>query len=107
MISAITHHFSDNLYAKEMHVPEGMAIVQHKHKFDHLSVLAKGKAKILLDGVETVYDAPACINIVKNKNHGVIALTDVIWYCVHSTSETNIDKIDEVLIRVNSPEKVT
>jgi quercetin dioxygenase-like cupin family protein len=95
----IKHHFSDHLYAKECFIPAGSILVQHKHEYDHLSILAKGRIKVDCDGVITEYEAPQCLNIIKGVNHGVLALTDCVWYCVHSTDETDPDKVDEVLIQ--------
>jgi hypothetical protein len=40
------HNFSDGLYAKEMLLPKGTFAVQHKHTYDHLSILAKGKVQM-------------------------------------------------------------
>lgn len=92
------HYFSDGLYAKEMFIPKGMSAVQHKHSYDHLSILAKGKVIVMYDdGYETV-NAPACLEIKKGINHAITALEDSVWYCVHHTFEKDSKKIDEVLI---------
>jgi quercetin dioxygenase-like cupin family protein len=95
----IKHHFSDNLYAKECIFPKGSQIIQHKHNYDHLSILAKGKVALVVDGAHEVIDAPACLNIKADKHHGVLALEDCVWFCIHATDETDIDNIDEVLIK--------
>ena len=95
----IKHHFSDNLYAKECVIPKGTQLVQHKHNYDHLSILAKGKVVVVEDNTETIIEAPACINIKANKHHGILALEDCVWFCIHATDETNVNKIDEVLIK--------
>ncbi len=93
------HHFSEGLYAKEMELKAGLFAVQHKHTYDHLSVLAKGRVKVLFEGeLSKEYVAPACINIVKDVNHAVYALEDSVWFCIHATSETDVDHVDEVLI---------
>ena len=94
------HHFSSGLYAKQMHLPKGYFAVSHKHHYDHLSILAKGKAIVKTDLDEgTIYTAPACIEIKKDLNHSITALEDVVWFCIHATSETDVDKVDEVLIK--------
>lgn len=94
----VVHHFSDGLYAKEMVIPAGHFAVSHAHAYDHLSILAKGHATVEVDGVTTEYTAPACINIAAGKHHEVVAITDIVWFCVHATDETDPDCIDEVLI---------
>jgi len=95
----ITHHFSDGLYAKETHIPAGQILMQHKHNYSHLSVLAKGKVVVVKDGDIQIVEAPACIEIVAGENHGVKAITDVVWFCVHATDEKDPSKVDEVLIK--------
>jgi quercetin dioxygenase-like cupin family protein len=98
------HHFSSGVYAKEMHLPAGYMAVSHAHTYDHLSILSKGKAVVKTEDGETVYTAPACIEIKKNLHHGITALEDVTWFCIHATEETNPDKVDEVLIKQPSKE---
>jgi len=94
----INHHFSAGVYAKETHIPSGQVLVQHKHKFDHLSILASGSVELMVDGVKTIVHAPACLTIEANKHHGVKSLTDVVWYCIHATECVDADEIDKVLI---------
>jgi quercetin dioxygenase-like cupin family protein len=98
-MSDMQHHFSDNLYAKEIILSAGSLVIQHKHKFDHLSILAKGKVIVLFDEDAVEYTAPACINIVKGVDHAIKALEDSVWFCVHATDETDATKVDEVLIQ--------
>ena len=94
----IDHHFSGGLYAKQMHIPAGYLVVGHRHKYDHLSVLAEGSVSVTVEGSTAEYHAPACINIEAHKHHEIVALTPVVWYCIHATSETDKDLIDDVLI---------
>ena len=95
----IVHNFSDGLYAKEMFVPQGYVIGQHAHKFSHLSILAKGKVIVRTDEGITEYTAPACLEIKEGINHAIEALEDTVWFCIHATDETDVDKIDKVLIK--------
>jgi quercetin dioxygenase-like cupin family protein len=94
----INHHFSAGVYAKETLIPAGQVLVQHKHKFDHLSILASGSVELMVDGEKRIVHAPACLTIEADKHHGVKSLTDVVWYCIHATNCTDTDEIDEVLI---------
>ena len=94
----IHHHFSSGVYAKETRIPAGYVLVQHAHKHDHLSILASGSVELVVDGIKSVVDAPACLTIAAGNHHGVKSLTDVVWYCVHATDCTNEDDIDEMLI---------
>jgi quercetin dioxygenase-like cupin family protein len=80
--------------------------VQHKHKFDHLSILASGSIELMVDGEKRIVHAPACLTIEANKHHGVKSLTDVVWYCIHATDCTDTDEIDEVLIAPGDADQV-
>jgi len=95
----IVHHFSDGLYAKETFIPKDMILKQHKHNYSHLSILAKGSVVVNKEGDLTVYKAPCCIDIEKEISHGVLALEDCVWYCIHATDETDATKVDQVLIK--------
>jgi quercetin dioxygenase-like cupin family protein len=94
----INHHFSAGVYAKETLIPAGHVLVQHKHKFSHLSILASGSIELMVDGERKIIHAPACLTIEADKHHGVKSLTDVVWYCIHATECTDLDEVDEVLI---------
>ena len=95
----VAHHFSAGLYAKQMHLPAKHFAVSHAHAYDHLSILAKGDVTVEVDGVRTEYKAPACINILAGLHHTITAHQDSVWFCIHATDETDVDKIDEILIR--------
>lgn len=92
------HHFGGGVYAKETRISAGLILVQHKHDYDHLSVLASGTVEMLVDGVRSKVTGPACLTIEAGKHHGVKALTDVVWYCIHATDCTDPGEVDEVLI---------
>jgi quercetin dioxygenase-like cupin family protein len=95
----VQHHFGGGVYAKQMVIPTGCTIVQHKHTHDHLSVLASGTVQVVVDGAVSRYTAPACILMAANKNHAVHALTDTVWYCIHATDCTDAEDVDEVIIK--------
>ena len=95
------HHFSDGLYAKRMVIPKGFEAGQHAHKYSHLSILAKGHVIVRTDDSQKEYRAPACIEIKSHINHAIEALEDSEWFCIHATSETDVEKIDQVLIERN------
>jgi quercetin dioxygenase-like cupin family protein len=97
----ITHHFSDGLYAKEIRVPEGTAILKNTHDFSHLSILAEGMVAVMIGDSVDIVRAPACIEIKSGVVHGVKAVTDCVWYCIHATDEKDPSKVDDVLIGGN------
>jgi len=97
----VTHHFSDGLYAKEFFVPKDAAVMKHMHDFSHLSILAKGKVVVMKGDSIEVIEAPACIEIKAGLEHGIKAVTDCVWFCIHATDEKDPDTADALLIKGN------
>jgi quercetin dioxygenase-like cupin family protein len=97
-VEAIAHYFSDGVYAKQMFLPKDHVARSHKHNYDHLSILASGNVEIVCNGVKTAFIAPSCIDIKAGIEHEIIALADSVFFCIHATDETDINKVDEVLI---------
>lgn len=95
----LVHHFVGGLYCKETHIPAGVKLTQHIHSFDHLSVLAKGTAMVIVDGVSTEHSAPAFLTIHAGKAHEVTAITPVVWGCLHASDCIDEHDIDASLIK--------
>lgn len=93
----LSHTFYGGMYCKRVRIKAGGEVVQHAHIYDHLSVLAQGRALVEVDGEGMVMNAPSIIKIPAGKRHSVIAMTEVTWLCLHATNETDPEKIDSVL----------
>ena len=94
----IVHHFSSRVYAKEMRLPAGSDAVSHPQPFDHLSVLASGRALVETDHGSTEYSGFAVIEIKAGVHHKITALEDVRWLCIHACEETDPEKVDDVIL---------
>jgi hypothetical protein len=88
------HFFTEGIYAKKWTIPANTQVASHKHIYDHMSVLAIGHVTVTVDGDTVEYTAPAVLDIKKNLTHTIRAYEDSVWFCIHATSETDIDKID-------------
>lgn len=97
----VTHHFSSGVYAKEIYVPAGRMLIQHRHTHDHMSILASGQVIVQLGDRKREYTAPAVINIPAGLSHSISSIQDSVWYCIHHTDETDPDKVDAQLIVEN------
>lgn len=101
---AIHHHFAGQgdglgVYAKETHIPAGVTLFQHAHNYAHLSILQSGSASVDVGGIANVYSDGAVIVVPKGVQHKVVAITDVVWFCIHPTNETDPAKVDEAIMR--------
>jgi quercetin dioxygenase-like cupin family protein len=87
---------ADGIFVKQMAIPRaGTIIPQHSHKYDHLSMLARGSVRVWRDGADKgVFHAPTGITIPAGCKHTFRSLEDnTVLYCVH-----RIDRADEVEI---------
>lgn len=84
-----------NLYSRMMHFEKAGDIeIGHTHQFDHLTLLAKGKLKVTVEGVTTEFTAPHMIYIHKDKIHELEALTDeTVAYCIHALRDKETNEI--------------
>jgi quercetin dioxygenase-like cupin family protein len=75
-----------NLFSRMMHFAKAGDIeMGHTHQFDHLTLLAKGKLQVTVDGIASEFTAPHMIYIHKDKVHELKALTDeTVAYCIHA-----------------------
>jgi quercetin dioxygenase-like cupin family protein len=91
LADAISHHDGGGVYIKETRIPAGIALVQHRHAFDHLAYLVSGSVELLVDGITTHHEAPFCFNIEAGKHHGVKANVDSVWLCIWRTDVVDHD----------------
>lgn len=91
-----------NLYSRMMHFQKaGDTEHTHTHQFDHLTLLAAGSVKCLVNGEETVFKAPHMIYIKKDAEHAFTALEDnTVAYCIHAMriGERIEDIVDPTMI---------
>lgn len=96
----VHHHMpgADGVYAKEVRIPAGVELTNHAHTFTHKSILAAGRALVRAGGVEKPFEGPVMLTIKQGVEHSVRAITDVTWFCLHATNESDPERIDHTLI---------
>lgn len=92
----VSHFFGPNLYVREVFVPAGSVVITHSHKKEHLNILLKGRGLLTIDGVTREIEAPFMFVGKKGRKVGM-ALEDVVWQNIFATSETDIEKLEEML----------
>jgi len=100
----VVHHFSKDIYARELHIPADTILVGEIHKFKNLNILSKGR--MLVSTEEGMIEVEAGFTIVSPPGTKRIAkaLTDCIWTTIHGTFETDVDKIKDTFIAANYEE---
>lgn len=95
-----------NVYIRAFRLTKaGVQIVGHAHPFAHISILCRGKAKVTVNGKDSIYDAdaagwPVLVYVEKDLRHEITALSDdVVWCCVHAQRDKEIgDVIDPDMV---------
>ena len=89
----VRHIHAPGLYAREMTIPEGIALIGRIHRHAHVNVLSKGKCSVLTEfGFETL-EAPCTFTSQPGTKRVVVALDTVVWTTVHHTDLTDPDEI--------------
>jgi len=86
-----------NIWVRQNTIDEaGESHAGHQHKFDHVTLLTKGKVQIEVEGNPAKeFSAPTFIVIRKDLNHKITALTDdVLYYCVFALRNLDGDVIE-------------
>lgn len=91
-IGAVANIFSRMmLFEKAGDIEQG-----HAHQFDHLTLLAKGRLKVTVDGKVSEFVAPHMIYIHKDKMHELVALEDdTVAFCIHALRSG--DGMDDII----------
>ena len=100
----VNHHFSKDVYAREMIMPKGVLLVGKIHKYQNLNILASGEVSVLsVDGVKRV-KAPYTFVATAGAKRVIYSHEDTVWVTIHGTGETDVDKIEEQFIAKNYEE---
>jgi quercetin dioxygenase-like cupin family protein len=89
---------ADGVFTKSMVVPKARTLIpQHSHRYSHVSVLVRGKVRVVADGSFLgTFEAPAGIVIAARVKHLFETLVDdTIILCVHDIGTAEAVEIAE------------
>jgi len=94
----VKHHFSKDVYAREIRIPKGAVVIGKIHKFENFNILSEGELLLIsIDGIQHV-KAPFSVVSSPGVKRLAIAVTDAVWTTIHGTTERDIEKIEEKYI---------
>jgi hypothetical protein len=90
----LNHHFANGQYAREIFLEKGIVATGAVHKFDHISVISKGKVAVLstTEGFN-IYEAPCTFSSPACTKRLIMTFEDTHWTTLHNTNTTNIDDL--------------
>jgi len=99
----VDHYFSDELYARALHIPADTVLTGKEHKRDHINFLMKGDIQVLTENGIERFVAPAIIPAKKGIKRAGYAFTDTIWVTVHHCIATNVEDAENEIVEPSRP----
>ena len=78
----VVRHSSKGVDARQTFIPAGLMLDQHIHEFPHLSIVGSGTARLIVGDTSQILNSGDCVEIKAGMRHSVIAVTDLIWFCI-------------------------
>lgn len=94
----LTHRFAPGVYAREIFMPKGTFVIGHQHNTEHFNIVLSGEADVYVNDKAERLKA-GCVFVsgvgVRKMLH---ILEDMRWMTIHATDETNVEKLEDMLI---------
>lgn len=100
----VRHYFAPGLYAREITIPKGTVLTGAVHKMENLVVLSAGKLRLVTDDGTIEITAPHTMTCKPGAKNAAIALEDSVWTNFFATTETDTDKLVELLTESKASE---
>ncbi len=89
-----THYHCEGVYAREIHIPAGTALVGEIHLHDQINVVSQGKIRVATEEGVREIEAPCTFISPAGTKRAGFAITDTVWTVFHAT-----DSVDQQEIR--------
>lgn len=94
----VTDHFAPGVYAREVLIPKGATVVGKIHKTRHLNIVSAGELDVWTEqGIRRIKAPYTFVSEPGTKRVGY-AYEDTVWTTIHPTDETDVGKIEEMII---------
>jgi hypothetical protein len=89
----VRNMFAHGMYIREMKIPAGTLATGAVHKTDHLTMIVKGRVKIISEQGEREYTAPATLMSRAGSQKAALAIEETVMLTMHNTFETDVYKL--------------
>jgi hypothetical protein len=94
------HRFTPGLYIREIFMPAGMLCVSKVHNTEHPYIISKGVVSVFIPGKGVdVLSAPHTGITLPGTRRLLYIHEDVIWTTFHPTDLTDLEEIEQAIIR--------
>ena len=98
----LTHRFAPGVYLREIFMPAGSIVIGHRHKTEHFNLVLTGRLNVMINGVVEHLTAPCVFKSGVDVRKVLFIIEDTRWVTVHPTDETDLGKLEDLLI-IKSP----
>jgi hypothetical protein len=93
---SLSHYFKNGMYARVMHVPNGVFVSGKIHSTGTVGILAAGAMRVWgEDGIMKTVEAPYIHTAEPGFKRVGLAVGDVVWVTVHRTDSTDLYQIEK------------
>jgi len=98
-VAPLVHTFADGMYIRQITMPKGMIIVSKLHKTTHPYFVMSGDVSVLTEDNKVVRIKAPYSGVTRAGTQRVLYIhEETVWTTVHATKETNLEKIEDVVI---------
>lgn len=94
----VKHHFSQDVYGRELIIPANTVGVSKIHKHSSLNILAQGEIVMATEDGITRLKAPHVVVSQPGIKRMFYTVTECTWVTVHGTDETDLEVIEDKFI---------
>ena len=94
----LTHYFIDGVYARELFIPAGTAVIGRIHKYPRICIISQGDVSFVTEFGSRRVVAPFTEVMQPGTKTAVYAHTDTTWTAILGTHETDVKKIEEIFV---------
>ena len=104
-----SHFFAPGVYARMFVVPKGYIAIGEIHKTEHLTIICNGKVSVSTEDGPLYFEGPCIFSSRPGVKKAVYGIEESTWITIHPTEETDLKKIEEIVIakdynEIESPE---
>lgn len=97
------HHFAPGVYVRELRIPAGVCLTGAVHKTEHLNICVQGVLRVVSATMpDKVVRGGDIFASPPGTKRAAYVEEDAIWLTVHATDETDVSKLEELLVH-NDP----
>jgi hypothetical protein len=95
----LKHNFAPGVYLREIFMPAGSIVIGRIHRTEHFNVIVSGLCSIVHDDGSHEYLRGPMTFVSKAGVQKILYIhEDTIWQTIHPTDETDLERLDEMLI---------